>query len=486
MLNKQMPSMKQRFIFFILVLSTLLVLKASAQKTNEAKADVKFTLKVTIKGLSNQPLYLGYYFADKQYIRDTTRINDQGEAIFELSKDPEKGMYLVVLENKKWFEIVIDSAKNLTVSTDTADLPGNLKASDYQNKAFYYYLNSLSRLAKEVETLKAGNQPQKDTLISLKEQEFMGFRDQFLKTHPGSFFGKVLQASRDPEVPEPPKASNGRPDSLWQYNYYKTHFWDYTDLTDDGLLRTPVFYPRFERFFDKVIAQIPDTIIAESERFIKKVSSNKNMFRYVVHTMATKFENAKIMGQDKVLLYLLENYYATNKAWWVDTADLVKIVDRIRFMKNNQIGMRAINMVMEDSLGRVQSLYQIQAPYTLVYFWDSGCSHCQKETPKVYEVYEKFKAKGLKSFVVCTEREKEGWLKYIREKKLNWLNVIDVYPRNNFRVDYDVMTTPQLYLLDENKNIIAKKIDAETLEKILESEFKRKSEKKAGSKNIKS
>ncbi len=452
------------------LLLSLQPIVASAQSSLET-----FTIKVSIKGLSNQPLYLGYYFADKQYIRDTTRINEKGEAVFELSKKPERGMYLVVLESKKWFEIVIDSTKNIAISTDSADLAGKLKVSDYQNKAFYYYLNTLSSLSKEVEILKSSSQAGKDSLIAIKEKEFMGFRDKFLKEHPGSFFGKVLQASRDPEVPDPPKASNGRPDSVWQYNYYKSHYWDFTDLTDEGLLRTPVFFPRFERFFEKVIPQIPDSIIAEADRFIKKVTPNKEMFRYVVHTMATKFENTKIMGQDKVLLYLLEEYYAKDKVWWVDTADLIKIVDRIRFMKNNQIGMKAVNMVMEDSLGRVHSLYQIQAPFTIVYFWDSGCSHCQKETPKIYEVFEKYKDKGLKSFVVCTEREKQGWLKYIRENKLHWLNVIDVYPRNNFRVDYDVMTTPQLFLLDENKNIIAKKIEAETLEKILENELKRKS-----------
>ncbi len=465
---------KLRFFPFLILLICCLLSSIKIVAQNQSLKQTAFKLNLSIKGLANQPVYLGYYFADKQYIRDTTNFDAQGQAAFQLEKMPEKGMYLIVLENKRWFEIVIDSANMLSISTDTSDLPGKLQASDYQNKAFYYYLNTLSRLSKEVESLKAGNDPQKDSLIRLKEQTFMGFRDRFLSEHPGSFFGKVLQASRDPEVPEPPKASNGRPDSTWQYLYYKNHYWDYTDLSDDGLLRTPVFYSRFERFFDKVVAQIPDTLIVEIERFINKVSGNKNMFRYVVHTMATKYENTKIMGQDKVLLYLLDNYYAKNKAWWVEEADLVKIVDRIRFMKNNQIGMKAVNMVMEDSLGRVQSLYQVQAPYTIVYFWDPGCSHCQKETPKVYEVYEKYKAKGLRSYVVCTEREKEPWLKYVREKKLNWLNVIDVYPRNNFRVDYDVMTTPQLFLLDENKQIIAKKIDAETLEKILENEFSKK------------
>ena len=38
----------------------------------------------------------------------------------------------------------------------------------------------------------------------------------------------------------------------------------------------------------------------------------------------------------------------------------------------------------------------------------------------------------------------------------------------NFRKTYDIFSTPQIYLLDKNKKIIGKKLDALTLGKLLE------------------
>ena len=52
-------------------------------------------------------------------------------------------------------------------------------------------------------------------------------------------------------------------------------------------------------------------------------------------------------------------------------------------------------------------------------------------------------------------------------KYLNQLRVTDLQSLN-FRKTYDIFSTPQIYLLDKNKVIRAKKLDAKNLAKILE------------------
>jgi hypothetical protein len=39
----------------------------------------------------------------------------------------------------------------------------------------------------------------------------------------------------------------------------------------------------------------------------------------------------------------------------------------------------------------------------------------------------------------------------------------------NFRKTYDIFSTPQIYLLDENKKIIGKKLDALTFGKLIQN-----------------
>lgn len=51
------------------------------------------------------------------------------------------------------------------------------------------------------------------------------------------------------------------------------------------------------------------------------------------------------------------------------------------------------------------------------------------------------------------------WFDFItKHKMLKWLNVWEPFGYENYRDKYNVATAPVLYLLDENKKIIAKNI----------------------------
>ena len=60
------------------------------------------------------------------------------------------------------------------------------------------------------------------------------------------------------------------------------------------------------------------------------------------------------------------------------------------------------------------------------------------------------------------------WLNYLNEHGYDWTNVFDPNHDTNFRNLYDIFSTPVMYLLDENKEIVAKRINSETLEKMLD------------------
>ena len=70
------------------------------------------------------------------------------------------------------------------------------------------------------------------------------------------------------------------------------------------------------------------------------------------------------------------------------------------------------------------------------------------------------------------------WKEFIvKQETDSWINVIDLENKSNFRGKYNIMGTPRLYLLDEKKKIIAKQIDSEALNQILENEFKKLEQK---------
>ncbi len=97
-------------------------------------------------------------------------------------------------------------------------------------------------------------------------------------------------------------------------------------------------------------------------------------------------------------------------------------------------------------------------------------------------MYDKFEGKGVEVYSPCTEFETADWKKFVAEKELKWINVSDNPEVNknaakyihlttleslNFRDTYDIFSTPQVYLLDKDKKILAKKLSAEQLDDIL-------------------
>ena len=131
---------------------------------------------------------------------------------------------------------------------------------------------------------------------------------------------------------------------------------------------------------------------------------------------------------------------------------------------------------MPDTALKMHSLHGIKAKYTILVFWDPTCSHCKTEIPKLCQYYDSVKTKGisLEVFSVGIESDIELWKKFIRDNKLGWINVTDLYNQTNFRNYYDIYSTPVIYLLDEQKRIIAKRLDTEKIRDFINNSEKKK------------
>jgi thiol-disulfide isomerase/thioredoxin len=115
----------------------------------------------------------------------------------------------------------------------------------------------------------------------------------------------------------------------------------------------------------------------------------------------------------------------------------------------------------------------MNAKFTLLYFWEPDCSHCQKTTPILNkDLFQVLKNKGVDIFAVLTQNNKEKWMKAIQEYKIQeWTNVWDPTYSSNFRKLYDVTSTPIIYILDKNKKILAKRLDVESSIKFLDAQL---------------
>ena len=361
-----------------------------------------------------------------------------------------------------------------------------------ENPLFYQYLKFITTKQREVSQLKnqlASEKSESQKLVLEKniesiDKEVLSFRDKFVEKNSNLFFTKIIKSTIEISIPESPLDSTGNPDKNFPFRFYKKNFWNNIDLTDERMLRTPVFHNKMTQYLDKLTVKNPDSIIESADLFISKIKNN-DIFKYVVSHITSTYERSKIMGMDAVFVHMVENYYMQDKCDWVDEKQLKKIVERAEKIAPNLIGRVAPEFVdiigrpfMKDPNGKTYKLSDVKSEYTILVFYAPDCGHCKKEIPRIKEVTDSLNLNGIdiKVFAVTTEFDKEEWIKFIKEKNTeNWINVGDIQKdeegnpmaSSDWRDKYDIYSTPVVYLLDSNKKILAKRISYEQIVEII-------------------
>lgn len=446
--------------------------------------DNAYRIEVKVNKFKGDVCYLGYPYGDKKYIADTAQLNSEGKFVFEGTKPLDGGLYFIYNPKNLYFDLIV-AEPEFSIETDTLDLIKYMKTEGtLENKVFFDFQRFMREKQKYAaplsEKLKDASEQEKEKITAqLKEvdNEVKAYRAEIMSKFPNTFAIKFIKSTIAIEIPEAPLDASGEPlDPNFGYKYYKAHYFDNIDFSDSKMLRTPNFYSKVEEYLEKMTVKHPDSIISSARTVIEKSRANDEIFRYCVVNLTSKYETSNIMGMDAVFVDLAEKYYMSGDAFWADSTLSAKIKDRVSRIKPNLIGNQAPKMVLLDTQLKPVSLYSVKSEYIVLYFYDPDCGHCKTKTPELKELYDsKLKSKGVKVVAANIKKDVDKWKKYIEEKDLNWINLADPNTRSNFRYEYNIETTPQLYILDNQKKIIAKKLDVEQIEDFIDKQIEIKS-----------
>lgn len=443
----------------------------------------KYSISLEIPDAADSIVFLAHYFNGQIFVDDTVRLDRQGKGIFEGDTLLDQGLYLIYLNKNRYSDFLMGSDQQFKIrhhffSPDRFEITGSPDGELFNSYKIFLadlkvrqqkLINKRTEWQHNADSLKKINEE-----LELLNQKVTGFWFAEADKYPDSFYGKFLLASYIPVPNEKDiPAQWTKNDSLrwvYEYNFRKNHYWDYLDLSDERFLRTPVLKPRLENYFDQVLLQRPDSVAPYAIKAIEKAKANSKTFRYVTTFLLNHFAKSQIMGMEAVFVRIAEKYYLSGLASWADSATIAGIGRQVVFKRNNLLGMKARELKMESWEGPHYSLYEVAADYTVLVFWEPDCGHCKKQIPELYtDVFLPLKEKKVVFFAVNSQTNREEWGKSINEHKLyDWINVWDPHNLTDFRINYDVQTTPIIYILDKDKRIIAKKIDSQTVKKMLE------------------
>lgn len=467
------------------------------------------SLKFKVVGQSDTTVHLVRYFGKGLYYADTANIKN-GTVEFDGSKQ-KQGILALMLPGQRLLEFIYDG-NDVQIETRYPDLMQNAKVKKSEENTIFLdymkFMSSESKRANELVEKRNELEEGSDEYKTLGEQideiskGVKQYQKDLVKNNEGKFVSKLVHLSMDVEIPDFPRDDNGDIiDSSFQYKYFKKHYWDHLDFNDDRLVRTPVFHNKLEAYFSKrYMVQHWDTVIYYAYDFCDRIPKGTDMFQYSVSWITSTYEKSKIMGMDKVFVYMGDKYYCTKDqngeslAFWMKEDGLEKLCDKVKTNYDLVMGATPPNISLRDTTDtKWIDFYSLKSDYTILYFWDPECGHCKKITPKLGELYDKkLKARNVEIFAVgkAVGEDFEKWKAFIRKNNLSFINVAmtdklyqeamedarKFVPKYttleslNYQQTYDIYATPKVFVLDKDKKIIAKSITISQLEDLLDRE----------------
>jgi len=483
----------------------ILLLSLLASLTFSVSAE-GYKIGILIPSFSSDTIVLGHRFNASFIPKDTVILDNTGKGVFAGDEELPHGMYLVYLPDKSFFDLLISEDQFFSFENDTGNYVANMRIRESkENEAFYAYQLFLGDSRTKAMALQSGianAASVEDSLSKRRELDQLNasvqeFIDRQIEENQDNFFGTFVLALQEVRVPDPPLGADGKPiDPAFQYKYYKSHYFDNFDFSDVRLLRTPFYEQKIMTYIEKVAFQHPDSLVNDCDMLIEGSRADPALFRYMLITLFNHFAKSQIMGMDKVYIHIAEKYYIP-EADWSDQDFIIKLQERVDIAKPTLIGTKAtdIQLVSVDAdhfinsadnaelkkdpyVGSFFQLLDLKSKFIILYFWEADCGHCKTATPILYEAYGRLKDKGVEVVAVSTLGGEEGkvkWTDYINENGFyDWVNAWNPYDFT-YKTIYDIPSTPQLFIIDNERKIIAKRIGPEQAEKIIESILKNES-----------
>ena len=463
--------------FFTLLISILAIKHSSAQGYQISLAAPEYKSGIT---------YLAYHNGKNLNVADSAAMSNNGTAVFKGATKLPPGIYAIVFPGKNLsVDFFIDKDQVISINAaDSNNLANTVFTGSKEQGLFQQYQKFVAvkgKLLQKEKTDYMSSKTKADSTLheanyTRYNKELNDYRENIIKTQPKSMMAALLNAMKEP--PYPTKTPVTHQDSIDNYNFYKAHYWDGISFMDDRIIRTPFFLPKLERYYREVMPQASDSIIKDADYKLLLARTAPEMYKYLLNWLTDEYINPKYMGQDAIFVHLFEKYHSKGLSSWLNEKQMDIITRRAYMQMANLIGEKAANLEMVDTAGKPSALYDLQAEYTVIIFWDPTCGHCKEEVPRIDSIYRaSWKASNVRIYAVLSEDQKPEWLKYLNEHHItDWTNVyetkemtdaVKASQRPGFRQLYDVTSTPTLYLLDKEKRIIGKKLTWKQLNDLL-------------------
>lgn len=442
------------------------------------KAQVPVNIQVEVKGMPDGFCRIIGMTGGNNYLVDSFP-SRSGKAAYTNGTLISPGLfYFVFPDGQTFFQFLMDKDQQFTLRSDAADLTGKMQVEGSEdNQLLYENLRYEARYRKQYDSVDAlirstqlykpdlaAQEALRDKLI----KERKAYLEKLAAEHPNSFFTHFKLAGQNPDLQYPKKA-DGTLDTVAQTILYREAYWKNTDISDERLLHTPVIVNKLKTYITQLVSQRPDSVIKYMVPLIEKAKANPECFKFVVNWLAIQYEKPAVMGGEKILVYLVDNYFKDEYAqpWFKDNPyELVKIRLRADNMRPSLLGKTGQDLKCKNMNGVYENLYTLKTPVKVLFIYNPDCEHCQKEAPEMAQLLNAWKGK-VDVFALSLDKDDQKTKDFITKYHTEaFHNVSDPELESQYHKKYHIDITPEIYILDPNNKIVGKDLHPNQLEPI--------------------
>lgn len=215
---------------------------------------------------------------------------------------------------------------------------------------------------------------------------------------------------------------------------------------------------KFRTFLKLTVSPVPpDSAKLVLDTLIRFYGDDSAAFRQLVDFLTPPLSDPNSqLRNDEYYIPLLEAQIASP---YFDSLEKVKPRYRLEMALKNRVGHPATDFTYTLANGRRGTLYEVEAPYTLVYINNPDCNACEEMLARMKAssvIEEQMKRGRLKIVAIYPDEDLAAWRKHLSEVPNTWINGYDAELAFRRLELYDLRAIPSLYLLDRDKRVIFK------------------------------
>lgn len=435
-------------------------------------AQKKLRIEAKITNAKPMPLILAQYFAGQQMPVDTAVLGADGRVVWQTDVIPEGVCRIVGLN--RGIDIFVTGTQQFSFEADFRDIIASIRfKSSPENTLFFDYQRELRRRyqAALAERQRMGVKDDSDTRWKSRFQELnqqvKEFVDSLYQKYPTYLSTRFLKSYQEPNLAILPAQKLSAQDSVYLRNYAWEHFFDNSFLSDERMVYTSTVPARFERFLKALPQFDKENRHKWVEALIQKTKGTAELRKYIIGGLAQRVELTSNPDFDQLFEQLVENYVENDTKLW-DASTLQRLKELKSIKANITVGNAFPKLPLLTLDGKEFLLENIHSDYTLLFFYDPGCTHCQKATPALVTMAKQYTNK-LNVVAITLDPDEVRWKAFINQFQTeNFFNVRDPARSIEF-YKLGVIEYPTIYLLDRDKKIVRRWLKVEELSAYLVS-----------------